>query len=144
MGGDSLSMNHPPLRPNQKRDLARALRADMTEAEKKLWRQLRQHQVLGVKFRRQVPVGPYIADFASFAHRLIIEADGGQHCESAHDAQRDSYLESAGWHVMRFWNTDILTNMPGVLEMIRIYVEAHSPHPDPPPQAGEGERMVFE
>lgn len=73
---------------------------------------------MGVKFRRQYPIPPYIADFACFGHKLIIEADGGQHADNINDAVRTAELERQGWKVLRFWNTDILQNSNGVLEMI--------------------------
>src|SRR5882672_5523242 len=84
---------------------ARRLRRDMTEAEKRLWYLLRGHRFDGMKFKRQVPVGPYIVDFASISLRLIIELDGGQHdSRREHDARRTAWLEADGYRVIRFWN----------------------------------------
>jgi len=97
---------------------ARALRKSMTEAEKRLWSILRNRQVDGLKFRRQHPIGSYVADFACFEHRLVIEADGGQHNESIGDEKRTEALNAAGWRVLRFWNSDILENLEGVRAMI--------------------------
>lgn len=89
-----------------------------TDAEARLWAVLRSRQLQNFKFRRQHPVGPYIADFACIAQRMIVEADGGQHAENSDDARRTAALESWGWQVLRFWNTDILSNTEGVLTAI--------------------------
>ena len=98
---------------------ARALRANQTEAEARLWRMLRDCRLAGAKFRRQVPVGPYIADFVCLAVKLIVEIDGGQHTENAEaDATRTAWLEARGFRVLRFWNNDTLANTDGVLEQI--------------------------
>jgi adenine-specific DNA-methyltransferase len=108
----------------------------MTEAETLLWQHLRARQVAGCKIRRQVELGPYIADFACIEKKLIIEADGGQHGEEW-DAERTASLESMGYRVLRFWNHEILTETEAVLE--RILNELHaSPHPGPLPEV-EGE-----
>lgn len=97
---------------------ARALRKTMTEAERKLWYLLRSRRFSGFKFRRQVPVGPYIADFLCFEARLIVEADGSQHVESAHDLQRDAWLGAEGFRVLRFWNHEIFTSQQMVEDTI--------------------------
>ena len=94
---------------------ARALRRDATTAERLLWAALRRRQRHGFKFRRQVPLGPYFADFASFEARVIVEVDGGQHCEAPRDAARDAWFARAGWEVMRYWNPDVLANLAGVV-----------------------------
>jgi very-short-patch-repair endonuclease len=91
------------------------MRRDATEAEKVLWQLLRGRQHVGAKFRRQHPVGRFIADFACIERRLIVEADGGQHDGRASDARRTAWLEAAGWRVIRFWNNDILRNPEGVM-----------------------------
>jgi very-short-patch-repair endonuclease len=96
---------------------ARALRQNMTDAERRLWRELRRDS-LGVKFRRQIPIGSYIVDFACLQRRLIIEVDGGQHLESPEDLQRDAWLRNQGYRVLRFWNHDVLRNLEGVLAVI--------------------------
>jgi very-short-patch-repair endonuclease len=101
--------------PNQN---ARQLRKNMTDAERALWRLLRYRQINKLRFRRQVPIDHYIADFACLEARLTIEADGGQHSESPSDVTRDAYLQSRGFHVLRFWNNDILTNPDGVHRVI--------------------------
>lgn len=100
------------------RQLAQAMRRLPTDAEARLWAVLRSRQLQNFKFRRQHPVGPYIADFACIARRMIVEADGGQHAENSDDARRTAALESWGWQVLRFWNTDILSNTEGVLTAI--------------------------
>ena len=100
---------------------ARMLRARSTDAERKLWRRLRGQQILGVKFRRQAPIGPHIVDFVSFSLRIVIELDGGQHAafpQNQHDAARDRWLEEQGFLILRFWNTDVLLSMDGVLARI--------------------------
>ncbi len=95
---------------------ARALRADMTAAERKLWHAIRGKQVYSHRFRRQHPVGAYIADFACIEKLLVIELDGGQHQEQlAYDERRTAFLEMRGWQVLRFWNNDVLNNLEGVL-----------------------------
>src|SRR5437899_1689174 len=90
---------------------AQRLRREMTDAERKLWSALRSRQMEGAKFRRQQPIGPFIADFVCQERRLIIEADGGQHAESSTDDRRTAFLESKGYRVLRFWNNDILQNL---------------------------------
>jgi very-short-patch-repair endonuclease len=111
--------------PNQdlggfRRRTARRLREASTQAENLLWRRLRRYPVTGTHFRRQVPIGPYIVDFACMAARLIIEVDGSQHSRDdlrRRDEARTRWLESEGYRVMRFWNND-LANMDGVLVTI--------------------------
>lgn len=103
--------------PEKLTPLARTLRRNMTDAERKLWGILRARP-LGFKFRRQQPVEDYIADFACFSARLIVEADGGQHSDNHSDVIRTQALESAGWRVLRFWNNEILTNPEGVWSVI--------------------------
>lgn len=107
------------MREGQKRDVARALRRNATDAERAMWRLLRDRRLDHVKFRRQVPIGPFVADFASIEHQLIVELDGGQHAESASDIRRDSFLAAGGWRVVRFWNNDVMKNRQGVLESIQ-------------------------
>ena len=99
-------------------DRARKLRRDMTEAEKLLWRKLRK-VFPNAKFRRQSPIPPYYPDFLSYRHKLIVEADGGQHePDDPAEAARTRFLEEQGFTVLRFWNHDILANIDGVLETI--------------------------
>ena len=104
-------------RPN----LAIELRRKQTEAERVLWKRLRNAQLNGVKFRRQEPIGNYIVDFVSFDKGLIIEIDGGQHNNESTieaDTRRTRWLEDKGFHVIRFWNNDVILNTDGVLTVI--------------------------
>ena len=110
---------------------ARDLRNDPAEAEKYLWSILRV-EGMGVKFRRQAVIGKYIVDFVCYEKKLVIEVDGGQHCQDQHDARRDEWLRIQGFEVMRFWNNDVLGNLDGVYEKIEDYLK--SPHPVPPHQ----------
>ena len=102
----------------------RQLRKSPTLAEQRLWSRLRLRQVGGCKFRRQHPVGGYIADFACIERRLIIEADGGQHAVDPKDLIRTERLEALGWRVLRFWNNDILANLDGVVAVILDALDA--------------------
>jgi len=90
----------------------------MTDAERKLWFALRDRRFTNFKFRRQVPVGPFIADFLCYDARLVIEVDGGQHAESVRDSRRDQWLAANNFRVLRFWNNDVLMNIEGVLTLI--------------------------
>ena len=104
---------------------ARVLRRASTEAEQAFWNQVRDKRLGGHRFRRQVPIGPYIADFVCPSARLVIELDGGQHQQqAAADERRTQWLESEGYRVMRLWNNDVFENMPGVLEAVIAKVEA--------------------
>jgi very-short-patch-repair endonuclease len=98
---------------------ARALRRQLTDAERKLWSILRKRQLDGLRFRRQVPIGPYIADFVCLEQRLIIEVDGGQHAVATEeDAVRTDWLRAQDFRVIRFWNNDVLGNPDGIHEAI--------------------------
>ena len=122
------------------RDRARNLRQNLTEAEQRLWLDLRR-TALGWRFRRQFPVPPYIADFACIEARLVVEIDGGQHSDNRADSRRDEILHQRGWRVLRFWNNEVFENRTGVLQVITDALGPRPsayPHPDPPPQAGEG------
>ena len=106
-------MRHPH------RDRARNLRREQTPAEARLWTRLRNRDLFGAKFRRQVPVGPYIADFLCKELSIIVEADGGQHADQmAYDTRRTAWLEAEGYQVLRFWNHDILTDTDAVMSVI--------------------------
>ena len=105
---------------------ARELRTTMTDAERALWHALRARQ-LGARFRRQAPIGPYIADFACLERKLVIEIDGGQHAESEYDVVRDGWLRQHGYRVLRYWNHEVLGNIAGVAEAIFTAPQ------DPPP-----------
>ena len=118
--------------------LARSLRIQQTDAERLLWRHLRSRQLIGFKFRRQQIIGPYIVDLVCFETRLIVELDGGQHTEQqTEDTVRTIFLESQGFRVVRFWNNEVLGNIEGVLESIRLTL-THPPHPIPLPQGERG------
>ena len=100
--------------------LARGLRRQQTDAEKKIWYCLRSRQFQGVKFRRQQPLGPYIVDFCSLKEKMVIELDGGQHASTLEkDSKRTEYLKQLGFRVVRVWNNDVLKNVEGVLEQIQ-------------------------
>ena len=92
-----------------------------------LWARLRNKQLDGVKFRRQQPIGPYIADFVSFEKKLILEIDGGQHNEEGagrkQDEDRTKWLQESGYRVLRFWNNEVLSNTEAVLQKIMIALE---------------------
>ena len=107
---------------------ARVMRREMTDAERRLWAMLRNRQLGGWKFRRQVPIGRYIADFVCMEARVVVECDGGQHAGSAYDTERDAWLREQGYQVVRFWNGDVLREPDGVAEMIL----AALPPPPPP------------
>lgn len=100
-------------------NLAKALRQNLTDAEKLLWKHLRGKQLEDCKFRRQVPIDDYIVDFISFDKRIVIEVDGGQHAEKLDDVARDKHLNDEGFKVLRFWNNEVLDSIEGVLESIR-------------------------
>ena|SRR5262245_33638417 len=111
---------------------ARQLRRDQTDAEQRLWAKLRDRQLSGAKFRRQHPIGPFVADFCCAQGKLIVELDGGQHAEYvAADDKRSRFLEKRGYRVLRFWNHDVLGNTEAVLE--RIAKVLSDPHPCPLP-----------
>jgi very-short-patch-repair endonuclease len=116
---------------------ARRLLTEQTDAERALWERLRSRALLEAKFRRQHPVGRFIADFCSPQHHLIIELDGGQHAErSEEDAQRTAQLGALGDRVVRFWNNDVLDDIDSVLE--QIVLELDAPHPNSLPRGARG------
>jgi very-short-patch-repair endonuclease len=121
------------------------MRADPTDAERKLWYLLRDRRLGHIKWRRQHVIDDrYIVDFVSFEHRLIIEADGSQHADNRTDIVRDAYLASQGLTVLRFWNSDVLTNLEGVAVSILEAVKSSGaqlrgiPLPCPLPQGERG------
>ncbi len=119
---------------------ARVLRREMTTPERILWRALRDRALAGAKFRRQLPLGPYVLDFAVLEQRLAIEIDGDTHAEPAHaagDTQRTAWLVERGWRVLRFTNREVTENREGVLVVIGSALE--HPHPCPLPQARDRE-----
>lgn len=98
---------------------ARRMRQTPTDAESRLWGNLRAGRLVGHKFRRQQPLGRFIVDFVCFEQRLIVEVDGGQHVEAQLvDAARTAWLEKQGYRVLRFWNDDVLLRTNLVLEEI--------------------------
>ena len=115
---------------------SRSLRANMTDAERKVWAMLRS-TFTEWRFRRQVPFRQYIADFASHRARLAIEVDGGQHDEAS-DAPRTAIIEADGYRVLRFWNNDVLTNIEGVAARLAAILDETSPPPKPTPKVGRG------
>jgi very-short-patch-repair endonuclease len=126
------------------RTRARSLRTNSTNAERIVWRAIRAHQLNGLGFRRQTPIGPYIVDFLSHAAKLIIELDGGQHYEDrqeARDARRDQFLRSKGFRVLRFSNYDVMPNLEGVWDVIAAASgEAVAPSLPSPASGGGFER----
>jgi very-short-patch-repair endonuclease len=121
---------------------AKKLRSNMTDAERRLWYRLRAHRFDGHKFKRQVPIGPYVVDFACLGRKLVIEVDGGQHADNLNDEVRDRYLRAEGFRVLRFWNNDVLRNTDGVLEAIVSVLGIPSPgalRAPPSPASGRGE-----
>ena len=110
-----------------KRSFAKQLRRNMTVVETKLWQQLRAKRFEDFKFRRQVPVGPYIVDFICFEKRLIIELDGSQHEGSTYDVKRDAWLRSQEFRVLRFWNNAINSALEGTLLAIHDALQLPSP-----------------
>ena len=120
---------------------ARALRQKMTPAEEKLWQYLRNKRLNGLKFRRQHPLGPFIADFYCAEYRLVVEVDGPIHLQrSAEDAERTAQFEAFGYHVMRLRNEEILNNIDEVLRQIgAVCSKGTNPSPlTPLPNSGEG------
>src|SRR5438552_11397847 len=115
---------------------ARRLRANPSEVEKRLWLRLRDHGLFGLKFRRQVSLGPFVADFVCADRGIIVELDGGQHSATEDaDRRRTAWLESRGWRVIRFWNNEVNENIDGVLQVIASAcgIDVDGPH------LGEGE-----
>ena len=118
---------------------ARRLREVQPDAGRAPWRLLRDRNLDGLKFRRQPPIPPCIADFCCIAHRLIVELDGSQHTPDS-DAVRTRYLSRHGWRVLRFWDHDVPTHPDAVVHVIRGAVAAPNPHPNPSP-AGRGAKV---
>ncbi|MGQ0529007.1 MAG: endonuclease domain-containing protein [Panacagrimonas sp.] len=102
------------------------LRRVATDTERYLWRHLRDRQIVGFTFRSQVPLGPYVADFACLEKRLIVELDGGQHGEhKEYDEVRDAWLKASGFTVLRFWNDQVFKETGAVLEVIANNLRPH-------------------
>jgi adenine-specific DNA-methyltransferase len=118
--------------------IARTLRKNMTDAERVFWRAIRDRQLSGAKFRRQFPIGRYVADFVCFEHRLVVEIDGGQHAGSASDQKRTAWLASQGFRVIRFWNNEVLSNLEGVQIAISEAIASGPLTPTPLPRGERG------
>ncbi|MEO8333309.1 MAG: endonuclease domain-containing protein [Gallionella sp.] len=118
---------------------AKSLRQNQTEAEKHLWQRLRNRGLNDYKFRRQVPIGSYIADFVCMELRLIVEVDGGQHADQiAYDQKRELFLRKEGYEIVRYWNNEVLGNLDGVLETLTLALSLRErdftpPSPQPSP-----------
>ncbi|MFD2057802.1 endonuclease domain-containing protein [Mesorhizobium calcicola] len=115
-------MGHDLVSSRQRRN-AKSMRRVMTDAELKLWNELRAHRLMGLSFRRQVPIGLYIVDFACSDKKLIVEVDGSQHADAEHverDVERSAYLKSSGWTILRFWNDDVIRDIDNVCQHIVI------------------------
>ena len=132
-------MHKPPL-PTLTRTRTHQLRADSTDAERKLWECLRGGRLGGFKFRRQHPITPYIADFYCESGKLVIELDGSQHGAEV-DSERTRYLESQGLAVMRFWGNDVLMQTEVVVEAIFNHLDGRTLTPTPLPE-GEGPKST--
>ena len=118
--GGSADEDETAMAENLLKARARSMRREPTEAERRMWRLLRDRRLGAFKFRRQEPIGRYIVDFVCFEQKLIIELDGGQHAESSYDQERDAWLASRGFTVLRFWNNETLTNPTGVAYAIAM------------------------
>ena len=128
------------------------MRKNPTEAERVLWRLLRNKRLAGSKWKRQEDIGPYIVDFICYESRLIVEADGSQRIDSAYDAQRDAWLRGENFRLLRFYNNDILARSESVLTSILNAVKSVgagiepaptlTPLPSPPPQGGREQKAV--
>ena len=130
------------MRNKLAQERARTLRRSPTDAERRLWHYLRRRHLHGARFRRQFCIGPFIVDFVSLDAMLVIELDGSQHQAAiAYDAHRSRFLKQRGFRILRFWDNEVLAKTEAVLEVIgRVLEEA--PHPNLPPQAGEGAESV--
>jgi len=115
----------------EQRNRIRELRNNPTPAERALWAQLSARKVAGVRFNRQVDIGPFVADFAARSIGLVIEVDGGDHAlREREDAQRSRFIEGQGFRVIRFWNNEVLGNLEGVVaEIERVIAALPSPSP---------------
>lgn len=120
--------------------IARKLRKQQTPQEIKMWARLRGRQFQDYKFRRQVPIGPYVADFYCAEKKMIIEVDGGHHMQQKTlDQQREDFLKGQGYRVLRFWNSEVEKNLAGVFETILQALQTPSPDlQSPSPTRGEG------
>jgi very-short-patch-repair endonuclease len=120
-------------------DHAKSMRRDATPAEKRLWQGLRSQQQAGIKFRRQHPIGPFIADFFCANAKLVVELDGISHIDSKTDDRRDAWMQERGIRVLRFSNYEALSNPEGVL----LATQMACGSPPPPLPQGEGEGLTY-
>ncbi|MBZ9861450.1 endonuclease domain-containing protein [Mesorhizobium sp. CA12] len=121
-------MPHQSVTP-AKRNFARSMRRESTDAEDRLWQELRGRRLDNIKFRRQVPIGRFVADFLCAEAKLVVEIGGSQHAESRHDQERDAELKFRGFRVLRFWNDDVLKDLDAVCDTIIAYVRDESLQP---------------
>ena len=112
---------------SEKRPTAQKLRRASTDAEMAFWLQVRDRRFMGLKFKRQIPIGKYIVDFLCPERNLVVEIDGGQHSESQSDKVRDEFLATQSLRVVRFWNNDVLSNVDGVLNQLTEILGSLSP-----------------
>ncbi len=127
-------MPHQPLTETQ-RSFSKRLRKTMTEAERRLWTQLRAHRLMGLGFKRQMPIGNYVADFACAEFRLIVEVDGAHHAlpdKAVRDRLRTEKLGETGWIVVRFWNDEVMREMDAVCDHIVAVIKAEWQRLPPP------------
>ena len=137
-GQKGVKKNHRYYAPYLK-EFARQMRKEMTFQEVKIWQQIRKEQ-LGVKFRRQHPIdSKYIADFVCLEKKIIVEIDGGQHCNSFNDIQRIFYLEKEGFRVVRFWNFEVDNNIAGCIDVLKDIINTPLPPTGTSPAKGEDE-----
>src|SRR3990167_6594291 len=109
-----------------KKEFAKHLRTNQTDAEKLFWSRVRNRRLLNLKFKRQYVIEPYIVDFVCIERKLIVELDGGQHAERQdYDKKRSQYLENLGFTVLRFWDHDVLLSVDSVLDSIYNYLNSH-------------------
>jgi len=109
------------MRDRTTQRFAKQLRSQTTDAERHLWHYLRRRNIGNYRFRRQVPIGRYIVDFACFEAKLIVELDGGQHCQQpGYDRQRDTWIEAKGFRVLRFWDDQVFQETAAVLDVIFV------------------------
>nr|WP_192359822.1 DUF559 domain-containing protein [Mesorhizobium mediterraneum] len=113
----------PSRRSPERITRARALRRGDNQAEATLWNELKAKRLAGYKFVRQMPIGPYFADFACRSERLVVELDGSQHAENSYDRRRDEFMRGEGFSVMRFWNVDVLKKPRSVCDTILAALE---------------------
>jgi very-short-patch-repair endonuclease len=125
--GEAFAMPHSNITPKT-RTRARTLRYELTKAEQVMWDILRDFRSRGARFRRETPIGPYIADFAWLSARIVVEVDGDSHETDSgrrHDFRRDAFLKSQGFTVLRFDNDQVLDGPDHVVLTIEGRIAAH-------------------